>query len=113
MDLFRSLPMLEVRKLMITRYIISALFSGALAGLVAGLLQLYFVQPTLLHAELYESGVLTHFGADPVSAHPELPGFDPVRDVLSLVFTMLTYTGYALMMIAVMSVVSCTKSCDY
>ena len=104
MDLFRSLPMLEVRKLMITRYIISALFSGALAGLVAGLLQLYFVQPTLLHAELYESGVLTHFGADPVSAHPELPGFDPVRDVLSLVFTMLTYTGYALMMIAVMSV---------
>ena len=89
---------------MIARYIISALFAGALAGLIAGLLQLYFVQPVLLHAELYEGGDLVHFGAAPVSAHPELPGFDAVRDGLSLVFTMLTYTGYALVMVAVMSI---------
>ena len=89
---------------MIARYITSALFAGALTGLVAGLLQLWFVQPVLLHAELYESGALTHFGAAPVSAHPELPGFDLVRDGLSLIFTMLTYTGYALMMVAVMSI---------
>lgn len=88
---------------MIQRFIISALFAGALAGLIAGLLQLFFVQPVLLHAELYEGGDLVHFGADPVSAHPVLPGFDPVRDGLSLVFTMLTYTGYALMLIAAMS----------
>ena len=89
---------------MITRFIISALFAGALAGLIAGLLQLFFVQPVLLHAELYEGGDLVHFGAESVSAHPELPGFDPVRDLLSLIFTMLTYTGYALMLIAVMSI---------
>jgi len=89
---------------MITRYIISALFSGALAGLIAGLLQLYFVQPVLLHAELYETGALTHFGAEPVSAHPTLPGFDVMRDGLSIIFTMLTYTGYALMILAVMSI---------
>jgi len=89
---------------MIARYITSALFTGALAGLIAGLLQLYFVQPVLLHAELYEGGDLVHFGAAPVSAHPELPAFDAVRDGLSLVFTMLTYTGYALIMIAVMSI---------
>ena len=89
---------------MITRYITSALFAGALTGLIAGLLQLYFVQPVLLHAELYEIGALTHFGADPVSAHPELPGFDPMRDGLSIIFTMLTYTGYALMLVAVMSI---------
>ncbi len=88
---------------MIQRFVISALFAGALAGLIAGILQLIFVQPVLLHAELYEGGDLVHFGADPVSAHPDLPGFDPVRDGLSLVFTMLTYTGYALMMIAAMS----------
>lgn len=89
---------------MIARYMTSALFAGALTGLVAGLLQLYFVQPVLLHAELYEGGDLVHFGAAAVSAHPELPGFDPLRDGLSIVFTMLTYTGYAMMMIAVMGI---------
>lgn len=89
---------------MMQRFIISALFAGALAGLIAGILQLVFVQPVLLHAELYEGGDLVHFGADPVSAHPDLPGFDAVRDGLSLIFTMLTYTGYALMLIAAMSI---------
>ncbi|KIN74607.1 putative cobalt transporter subunit CbtA [Sulfitobacter guttiformis KCTC 32187] len=80
----------------------SALFAGAASGLLVGLLQLLFVQPVLLHAELYESGQLTHFGAVAVSAHPDLPGFDPVRDLLSIVFTMLTYTGYAMMLVALM-----------
>lgn len=88
---------------MYARILISALFAGALTGLIAGLLQLVFVQPVLLHAELYESGLLVHFGADPVSAHPDLPGLDPVRDGLSIIFTMLTYTGYALLLIAGMS----------
>lgn len=87
---------------MTSRFLISALFAGACAGLIAGLLQYVFVQPVLLHAELYEGGELAHFGADPVSAHPELPGFDPVRDGLSFVFTMLIYTGYALLMVAAM-----------
>lgn len=87
---------------MTSRFLISALFAGACAGLIAGLLQYVFVQPVLLHAELYEGGDLVHFGADPVSAHPALPGFDAVRDGLSFVFTMLIYTGYALMMVAAM-----------
>ncbi len=89
---------------MVSRLITSALFAGASAGLIAGVLQLYFVQPVLLHAELYESGALVHFGADAVGAHPELPGFDPVRDGLSLIFTMLTYTAYGLILLALMSV---------
>ncbi len=38
-----------------------------------------------------------------MSAQPELPGFDAVRDGLSIVFTMLTYTGYAFVMVALMS----------
>jgi len=88
---------------MLSKLLTSALFAGAAAGLCAGLLQLAFVQPVLLHAELYESGQLVHFSADPVSAHPALPGFDPVRDGLSLIFTMLTYTGYALILIAAMN----------
>lgn len=89
---------------MYSRFIIAALFAGASAGLIAGLLQLIFVQPVLLHAELYESGQLVHFGGGAISAHPDLPGFDAMRDGLSLVFTMLTYTGYALIMIALMGV---------
>lgn len=89
---------------MFSKFLTSALFAGAVAGLIAGLLQLAFVQPVLLHAELYESGELLHFGPEPVSAHPVLPGFDVVRDGLSLIFTMLTYTGYALLLLSVMSV---------
>ena len=89
---------------MYARFLISALFAGAAAGLIAGLLQLVFVQPVLLHAELYESGALVHFGADKaVSAQPDLPGIDLMRDGLSLIFTMLTYTGYALILLAAMA----------
>lgn len=88
---------------MFSRFLTSALFAGAVAGLIAGLLQLAFVQPVLLHAELYESGQLLHFGADPNSAQPVLPGFNAVRDGLSLIFTVLTYTGYALILLALMS----------
>lgn len=87
---------------MLSKLLTSALFAGAAAGLIAGLLQLVFVQPVLLHAELYEGGELVHFGAAAISAHPELPGFDPARDLLSIVFTMLTYTGYAMMLVALM-----------
>lgn len=90
-------------KHMFSRILTSALFAGAAAGLIAALLQLVFVQPVLLHAELYESGELVHFGADAVSAHPDLPGIDLMRDGLSIVFTMLTYTGYALVMVALMA----------
>ncbi|NIZ59696.1 cobalt transporter [Sedimentitalea sp. CY04] len=88
---------------MYSRILTSALFAGAAAGLIAALLQLIFVQPVLLHAELYETGELVHFGGTHVSAHPELPGFDLMRDGLSIVFTMLTYTGYTLVMVALMS----------
>ncbi|MEQ6203067.1 CbtA family protein [Sulfitobacter sp. HNIBRBA2951] len=87
---------------MLSKLLTSALFAGAAAGLIAGLLQLVFVQPVLLHAELYEGGDLVHLGGAVVSAQPELPGFDPVRDLLSIVFTMLTYTGYAMMLVALM-----------
>jgi cobalt transporter subunit CbtA len=89
---------------MLTRLLISGLFAGAAAGLIAALLQLFFVQPVLLHAELYESGELVHFGAASVSAHQDVGGFDAVRDGLSVVFTMLTYTGYAFVLLAAMAI---------
>ena len=89
---------------MFTRILTSALFAGAGAGLITALLQLYFVQPVLLHAELYEGGELVHFGAgEAASAVQELGGFDPVRDGLSIIFTMLIYAGYALVLVALMS----------
>lgn len=91
---------------MFSRILTSALFAGAAAGLLAALLQFLFVQPVLLHAELYETGELVHFGAEAVSAQPDLPGMfaDPMRDALTVVFAMLTYTGYAVVMVALMSV---------
>ncbi|MAY86430.1 MAG: cobalt transporter [Pseudooceanicola sp.] len=89
---------------MFSRLLTSALLAGAAAGLIAALLQLVFVQPVLLHAELYEGGELVHFGAEStVSAHPDLPGFDALRDGLSIVFTMLVYAGYAMVLVALMA----------
>jgi len=89
---------------MFTRIVTSALFAGFAAGLIAALLQLHFVQPVLLHAELYESGALVHFGADTSHGnHPDINGIDLVRDGLSILFTALVYTGYALIMIAMMA----------
>ena len=99
-----TLPASPATKQMFTRILTSALFAGAAAGLITALLQLYFVQPVLLHAELYEGGDLIHFGSEStVSAFPELPGFDAVRDGLSIVFTMLIYSGYAFIVLALMS----------
>lgn len=87
---------------MFSKIVTSALFAGFCAGLIAALLQLVFVQPVLLHAELYEGGALVHFGAEAVSATPELPGFDVVRNGLSVLFSALVYVGYGLILVACM-----------
>ena len=88
----------------LSRVLVSALFAGVAAGLASALLQLMFVQPVLLHAELYESGELVHFGGTLVSAQPDLPGFDTVRDGMSILFAALVYTGYGLILLALMSI---------
>ncbi len=89
---------------MFYRILVSALFAGFLTGLIAALLQLVFVQPVLLHAELYEGGTLNHFGdggAD--AAAVAVPGVDLERDGLSVLFTTLTYTGFAFLLAAAMA----------
>lgn len=89
---------------MFSRILTSALIAGAAAGLIAALLQLYFVQPVLLHAELFENGTLTHFTPGMMSERVvDLPGFDPVRDLLSVAFSMLVYAGFGLVLVALMS----------
>lgn len=87
---------------MLTRIITTALFAGFLAGILAAILQFLLVQPILLHAELFEGGELTHFGASGAGtpAHADWPGFDPMRDLLSVLFTALIYTGYAFLLVA-------------
>ncbi len=47
----------------------SALIAGAAAGLIAALLQLWLVQPVLLHAELYEDGTRSHFPTASAGGH--------------------------------------------
>lgn len=92
---------------MLGRILTSAVIAGFAAGLVAALLQFVFVQPVLLHAELYEGGELIHFGADSVvSAQQDSGGFDPLRDGLSVLFSALVYVGYGLILTAAMAVAS-------
>ena len=88
---------------MFSKVVVSALIAGFGAGLFAAALQFAFVQPILLHAELFETGALTHFGADPSAAHvAHEGGIDIMRDGLSVMFSALIYVGYALMLLALM-----------
>ncbi|WP_312529664.1 CbtA family protein [Paracoccus sp. (in: a-proteobacteria)] len=110
----------------------SALIAGAAAGLIAALLQLWLVQPVLLHAELYEGGERTHFSAPPEEGHshshdsaaiapddhahdqsastpsphqgdaPFSAEIDLKRDALTVLFSILIYAGYALLSLAVL-----------
>lgn len=116
---------------MLGRIVTSALFAGFLAGLVAALLQLTLVQPVLLQAEEFESGARTlasaaapaaemaqadahaaeaghdhgaavhQHGAE--DAETRIGGFAPVRDGLSLLFSVVIYTGYAFLVVAAMA----------
>ncbi|MDD2868382.1 CbtA family protein [Neomegalonema sp.] len=115
---------------MFKRLISSALLAGAAAGLIAALLQFVFVQPVLLHAELYETGELTHFvpvdhgeasgsghdhgaaaqtpeasGSEAAgsSSHAAHPGIDFARDGLSVLFSLVVYAGYGLFLTAAMA----------
>jgi cobalt transporter subunit CbtA len=88
---------------MFQKLLTSALFAGFAAGLLAAVLQLAFVQPSLLRAELFESGALTHFGTGATTV-PDLPfAIDPVRDALSVLFSALVYCGYGMLLLAAMS----------
>ena len=98
---------------MFARILVSGLFAGFAAGLIAALLQLAFVQPILLHAELYESGQLTHFGGAKAGATAiAAGGIDLVRDGLSVLFTTLIYTGYALILVAAMALAEASRGPD-
>jgi len=119
---------------MVGRIFTSALFAGFAAGLIAALLQLSLVQPILLEAERYESGAVTLAAAEASAPHGhdhatataghdhgasvhsqdgdaaepaaerKVGGFAPARDGLSVLFSMVIYTGYAFLLVAAMAV---------
>jgi cobalt transporter subunit CbtA len=84
----------------------SALFAGVVTGLIAALLQFAYVIPALLEGELYESGARVHFASQGVAqserGSPGLGG-DLGRHVMTLGFNMITYVGFALILLALMA----------
>ncbi len=104
---------------MIQRMLASALFAGCAVGLLAALLHFAFVQEYILLGEQYESGALTHFENAAKPAEPadhshdteaattdghshEAPATasDAKRNALTVLFTVLIYTSYALLLTA-------------
>lgn len=83
----------------------SALIAGVAAGLIAALLQFSFVIPHLMEGELYETGERIHFATDGSTqsdrAQPSI-GTDFMRHGMTLAFNMVTYTGYGLILLALM-----------
>ncbi|MEN8894366.1 CbtA family protein [Planktotalea arctica] len=83
----------------------SALLAGVAAGLIAALLQFSFVIPHLMEGELYETGERVHFATDGSTqsdrAQPAL-GTDFARHGMTVAFNMVTYTGYGLILLALM-----------
>mgnify|MGYP001423965872 FL=1 len=91
---------------MFKKIIITALFAGFIVGVVSALLQLIYVQPILLHAELYETGSLTHFGENNSQGAHYNSAFDFQRNGLSILFSALIYTGYALILVSLIAYAS-------
>lgn len=83
-----------------------AVFAGIAAGLIAAALQFYFVIPTLLEGELFESGARVHFSASgsPQSDRgaPSLGG-EWGRHLMTVGFNIVTYVGFAFLMLASMA----------
>ncbi len=96
----------------------SALFAGFAAGLIAAALQLAFVVPVLLEAELYETGTLEHFSGGPdhdgrgteaddhghAHAQADIHETDGdgtlTRHALTVLASIAVYTGYGFLLVA-------------
>ena len=85
----------------------SAVFAGLVAGLIAALLQFYFVIPTILEGELFEDGARVHFriNGSPQSDRgvPDL-GTNWSAHLLTVGANIVTYVGFGFLMLAAMAV---------
>ena len=95
---------------MLKRLLVSGLFAGFAAGLIAAALIQLFVTPVLLEAELYETGELVHFGGSGGTAlvhdhdsHEHLEGEGGDRALMSLGAAIATNIGYALVLVTLMA----------
>ena len=84
---------------MLKHILTSAVFAGVAVGVIAAVLQFCLVTPLLLEGELYETGARVHFSVDGSTqsdaGHPAL-FTDPMRDLMSIGFNMVTFTAFAL-----------------
>ena len=91
---------------MVKNLFVSAICAGIATGLLASVLQFTFVIPVLLEGELYETGARVHFSTDgsPQSDRgaPSLGG-DWTRHSMTVAFNIVTYTGYGLLLAALIS----------
>jgi len=89
---------------MVQKLLFRGLVAGLIAGLVAAVLQMTFVVPVLMEAELYETGALTHFGgaSDAGAAHDHDHGAesDVQRTLMTWLAVTATFMGWGLIMAA-------------
>ena len=85
---------------------VSAVVCGALAGVLATVLQILLVTPLLLEAELLETGKSVHFPIDgspeSVVKHVDI-WKDPFRHIMTLCFNLVTFTGFGFLLLAAMN----------
>lgn len=98
---------------MLKKLVVSALFAGFAAGVVAAALQSFLVVPTLVQSELYEAGVLSHFGGPSEAGHADVSDGHATEDshshdgggtfdrtLVTWFTTLTTFIGFALLMVA-------------
>lgn len=92
---------------MLKSLLVSALFAGLGAGLLAAGLQLALLVPLIAEAELYETGALIHFGGgDPTTPEAAAEAPSPIgtgdltRDLLTVMLTVLTMSGWGMLLVA-------------
>ena len=85
---------------------VSAVVCGAIAGVLATVMQMLLVTPLLMEAELFETGQSMHFITD---GSPESPikhvdiWEDPYRHLMTLCFNLVTFTGFGFILVAAMA----------
>ena len=90
---------------MLKKLLTGALIAGVASGVIAAALQFAFVIPYILEGELYETGARVHFGAGSPQSPSGAPGLgnDWSRHLMTVTFDVVSYTAYALILLAAMS----------
>ena len=88
---------------MLKNLVYSALFAGLAAGIIVAALTISMLVPLLLEAELYESGMLIHFGDVTVPTPDIEVEHDWARNGLTALYACTIYIGFAFVMVAAMA----------